>query len=244
MILSNMDSGFTAILAPIWITWPTACFTRSHSVCTGSHPACNSLYELAFTDGQHGLFCAQVSEAVIMMTQPLVEYDQQCTDTIWWKSRTNGKCMFALRQKVSNVALVTDVTFTPLRHDQISVPFFCNSFSASAPPPGAPRGRNRCYQQDCFYPPPQSSILLPVAWWWEDRKITPHAERKLSLSTLRGQTCSCPLRSALSNPVHGSTVTMVATVTTNWRQFIRHVWCLSNRIVGYRWATICGGRCL
>lgn len=72
--------------------------------------------------------------------------------------------MFALRQKVTIKALLTDATFTPIRHDQISVPFFYNDFSVSVPPPRAPRGRNHSYQQGCFYPLPQSSILLPLAW--------------------------------------------------------------------------------
>lgn len=62
------------------------------------------------------------------------------------------------------MAQLTDAAFTPLGHDQITAPFFCNSFSVSAPPPSAPQGRTRSYQQGCFYPLPQSNILLPLSW--------------------------------------------------------------------------------
>lgn len=71
--------------------------------------------------------------------------------------------MFALRQTVEMMAQLTDAAFAPIGHDEITVSFFTNGFAVSAPPPGAPTGRNHSLQQDCFYPLPQSSILLPLA---------------------------------------------------------------------------------
>lgn len=108
-------------------------------------------------------FCSQVSEEVIMMIQT-PEYDSNSTDVIWCKHRTNGKFMFAPGQTVEIMAELTDAAFVTIGHDQITASFFSNGFSVSAPPPGARRGWNRCYQQGCFYPLSQSNILLPLAW--------------------------------------------------------------------------------
>lgn len=161
-----------AILATI-LNKQTAVFSIniSHCVFLGTRPACDSFYMTALIGGNHASVCTQVCGELIMMVQTQ-EDDQNRKHAIWCKRRINGKFMIALRQKVEIMAQLTDAAFAPLRHDQITVSFFSNGFSVSAPPPGAQRGRNHSYQQDCFYSLPQSCILLPLAWRPGEGEIT------------------------------------------------------------------------
>lgn len=129
------------------------------------------------------------------------------------------------------MATVTDASFVPIGHDQITASFFSNGLTPSATPIGAPKGRNHSFRI-CFYPLPQRNILLPLAWWWRDKQITPHHYLKETspACALWDQTCSCSLSSALSNPIWGYSVTMVATVRTHRRYLNRVGWCLSDNL--------------